>query len=393
MRMRKCCSRRVWTSILSGCVLAIVYSAPALAQNGTGQPSPSKPSAEAPPKVGNTNEIPGGAQIQIQSNLVTAPVTVIDKHTGDFVYDLKEKDFEILDNGKPQQISGFSRESHKIAAVILIQDSDSVTPLLGELKKLSPLFSELMLGPKGDAAVITFGSEVQVAQGFSNSGAELDATLQRLLPDGNKARMNDALMQGINLLQHRPKGERRVIVVFSSGYDSGSQTSKNEIIRRAAAAEVEIYGLGLSLSKSYLTRDKQPLNPPTSAQNASGAGAPPQPGKATTPDSSMGTFGVSVPITGAVRPAIRAPESIIFSNDAERYAAYTGGIFFSQWSSQALQNHLSRIAADVHSQYLLTYVPNDLSETGFHKLEVKVNRKDMKLEIRTRRGYFYQGQQ
>ncbi|HET7101316.1 MAG TPA: hypothetical protein VFJ52_09215, partial [Terriglobia bacterium] len=95
--------------------------------------------------------------------------------------------------------------------------------------------------------------------------------------------------------------------------------------------------------------------------------------------------------TGAIRPAIRGAQSKIFSNDAETYAQYTGGVFYAQWSSHALQNHLSRIAADIHSQYLLTYVPNDLSETGFHRLEVKVNRKDLKLEIRTRRGYFYQG--
>lgn len=390
MRMRKCGRGTVWINVLSACVLAFACSALALAQSGAGQSAPSKSSGAPPANDGNTQQIPGGTPIRIQSNLVTAPVTVIDRHTGEFVYDLKKSDFEILDNGKPQQITGFSRESHKISAVILIQNSDSVTPLLGEIKNLAPLFSELMLGPKGEAAVITFGSDVKVAQGFSNSGAELDSTLQRVLPDGNKARMNDAMMQGINLLQHRPKGERRVIVVFSSGYDSGSQTSKNEIIRRASAAEVEIYGLGLSLSKSYLTRDKKPLNPPTSAENASGA-APPQPGRPTTPTSSMGTFGVTVPATGAIRPAIRNTESILFSNDAEAYAGYTGGVFYSQWSSKALQDHLSRIAADVHSQYLLTYVPNDLSETGFHRLQVKVNREDMKLKIRTRRGYFYEG--
>jgi VWFA-related protein len=380
----------MWGRVVSVCILSVASAAIAVAQGGASQPTPGKSSKDAPQANDDARQIPSGPQIRIQSNLVTAPVTVIDKRTGEFVFELKKDDFEILDNGKPQQVTGFNRESHNISAVILIQNSDSVTPLLGEIKNLAPLFSELMLGPKGEAAVITFGSEVRVVQGFSNSGAELDKTLNSLLPDGNRARMNDALMQGINLLQHRPKGERRVIVVFSSGYDSGSQTSKNEIIRRASAGEVEIYGLGLSLSKSYLTRDKRPLNPPTSAENASGA-APPQPGRPTTPDSSMGTFGVTVPATGAIRPAIRSPESIIFSNDAESYAQYTGGVFYAQWSSHALQDHLSRIAADIHSQYLLTYVPNDLSETGFHRLEVKVNRKDLKLNIRTRKGYFYQG--
>jgi VWFA-related protein len=390
MRNSRSSPKSVWAHVLSLCVLSFAFAAIALAQSGAGQPATGKASPDAPPTNGDTREIPTGPQIRIQSNLVTTPVTVIDKHTGEFIYDLKQSDFEILDNGKPQQITGFTRESHKIAAVILVQNSDSVTPILGQLKNLAPLFSELMLGPKGEAAVITFGSDVHVVQGFSNSGDELDNTLHALLPDGNKARMNDALMQGINLLQHRPKGERRVIIVFSSGYDSGSQTSKNEIIRRATSAEVEIYGLGLSITKSYLTRDKQPLNPPTSPENAS-VTAPPQPGRPSTPSSPMGTTGVSVPITGAIRPALRGAESVVFSNDAESYAHYTGGIFYSQWSSKALQNHLSRIATDIHSQYLLAYVPDDLSETGFHRLEVKVKRQGVKLEIRNRRGYFYEG--
>jgi VWFA-related protein len=390
MRERRSGLGWAWVRVFSVFALFLVSAVMALAQSGADQPAPGKASTGAPGSTASTEGTPTGPQIRIQSNLVTAPVTVIDKLTGEFVYNLDEKDFQIYDNGKLQQITGFTRESHKIAAVILIQDSDSVTPLLGDLKNLALLFSELMLGPKGVAAVITFGSDVKVAQGFSNSGGDLDRTLRALLPDGNKARMNDALMQAINLLQHRPKGERRVVVVFSSGYDSGSQTSKNEIIRRATAAEVEIYGLGLSLTKSYLSRDKQPLNPPTSPENASGT-APPQPGRPSTPSSSMGTFGVTVPATGAIRPAIRGAESKVFSNDVESYTQYTGGVFYSQWSSSAIQAHLSQIAADIHSQYLLAYVPDDLSETGFHRLEVKVKRKGVKLEIRTRRGYFYEG--
>ncbi|HET7102179.1 MAG TPA: VWA domain-containing protein, partial [Terriglobia bacterium] len=192
------------------CILAVAFAAIAVAQSGASQPAPGKASKGAPQPNDDAGQIPSGPRIRIQSNLVTVPVTVIDKHTGEFVFELKKDDFEIFDNGKPQQITGFNRESHNISVVILIQNSDSVTPLLGELKNLAPLFSELMLGPKGEAAVITFGSDVKVDLGFSNSGAELDAALQRLLPDGNKARMNDALMQGINLLQHRPKDERRI---------------------------------------------------------------------------------------------------------------------------------------------------------------------------------------
>lgn len=389
MRKRENGTGWIATCVFGAVTLFFAFAALAFAQGGASQKATGKPSTNAPHKADTAAEIPKGPGIRIQSNLVTAPVSVTDKATGEFVYDLTKSDFQIFDNGKLQQITGFTRESHKINAVILIQVSESVAPLLGELKQVGPIFSQLMLGPKGDAAVITFGSNVRVAQGFSSSANTLDTTLRGLLPDGNRARMNDALMQAINLLQHRPKGERRVIIVFASGYDSGSETSKSEIIRRATNAEVEIYGMGLSLTKSYLTRDKQPLNEPSTPDNAN-VTMPALPGRPSTPSSSMGTFGSTVPITGAIRPAVRGAESILFANNAEAYAQYTGGIFYSQWSSKALQNHLSRIAADIHSQYLLAYVPDDLSQTGFHRIEVKVDRKGVKLKIRTRKGYFYE---
>ena len=392
MRKRESGLGMVWMRVFCVCALCCVGATLALAQGQAGRAASGKASKDTPQPASKTGEMPAVPQIRIQSNLVTAPVTVIDKKTGQFVYDLEESDFQILDNGRPQRITNFDRESHKISAVILIQNSQSVTPLLGEIKQLAPLFSQLMLGPKGEAAVITFGSNVQVAQGFSNSGEELDSTLRRILPSGNKARMNDALMQAINLLQHRPKGERRVIVAFTTGYDSGSETSKAEIIRRATNAEVEIYAVALSLTKAYLKTDKQPLNTPNTPENAN-VTMPAHPGRPSTPSSSMETFGVSVPATGAIRPALRGAESKILSNDAESYTKYTGGIFYSQWSSKALQANLSNIAADIHSQYLLAYVPDDLSQTGFHRLEVKVKKPGVKLEIRTRRGYFYEGGQ
>lgn len=373
---------------MNACAVVLAASALALAQNGNSQ-APNQPSSDAPGKAdapaGGTQTIPG---IRIQSNLVTAPVTVTNKVTGEFVYDLQQSDFQILDNGKPQKITGFAREPHKISAVILIQDNEAVGPLLKELRMLGPIFSQLMLGPHGQAAVITFGSKVDVDQGFSNSEADLDKTFETLSTDGPKARLNDALVQAMNLLEHRPKGERRVIIAFSSGYDSGSETSNDEVIRRAAASEVEIYGVGLSLTKSYLSRDKQPMNAPTTPENSSVA-IPPTPGVPSTPSSSMQRSGVMVPGTGAVHAAVRGVQSKFQANNLESYARYTGGVFYSQWSARALQVHLGEIAADIHSQYLLAYVPDDLSQRGFHRLEVRV-RKDG-VNVRTRRGYFYEG--
>lgn len=376
--------------LISGLAAFFVSASLALAQAGAGQAAPGSPSSGAPQNASQQADVLAGPEIRIQSNLVTAPVTVTNKVTGEFVYDLKQSDFQILDNGKPQKITGFAREPHKIAAVILIQNNEAVAPLLDAVKQLAPMFSQLMLGPKGEAAVITYNSTIQLKQGFSSDEPTLDKTLHAITSVGNKARLNDALIQAMNLLQHRPRGERRIILAFATGYDSGSRTLKEEVIRRATAAEVEIYGLGFSLTKSYLERDKEPLNGPMTPENANIA-LPGPPGKPNTPSTATGTFGVTANATGAIKAAVRGAPAILFANNLQTFARYTGGVFYSQWSNTALQVHLNQIAADIHSQYLLAYVPNNLSQRGFHRLEVNVSKPGVKLKVRTRRGYYYEG--
>lgn len=380
---------RINSRIASSVAVFFVSVSLALAQSSAVKTGTTSQSSGAPTVANDRKDEAATLPIiRGQSNLVTAPVTVTNKVTGEFVYDLDKNDFQIFDNGRLQHITEFAREPNKVAAVILIQDNEAVGPVLNEIKQLAPMFSQLMLGPKGEAAVITYGSTIRVDQHFSNSEATLDKTLHGIRVDGTRARLNDALMQAMNLLSQRSRTERRVILAFSSGNDSGSETSNAEVIRRATSTEVEIYGLGLSLTKSYLKRDKQPMNTPAAPENANVA-LPGPPGTPHTPSTSMGTFGATVPATGAIKAAIHGVPAIVRANNVETYARYTGGKFYSQWSSNALQVHLSEIAADIHSQYLLAYVPNDLSEQGFHRLEVKVSRHGVK--VRTRRGYFYEG--
>lgn len=354
-----------------------------LAQNGAVGGTARTPSPGASSRPTDDS----ATQIRVQSYLVTAPVTVTNRVTGGFVYNLGPGDFEIYDDGNPQRIERFDREPHKIAAVIVIQTSDVVAPLLREIKPLAAMFSQLMLGPKGEAAVILYSGRVREGQDFSSSGSVLNKTLQGLEPDGEGARLNDALMQAMNLLEKRPKAERRVIVVFSTGYDSGSSTSKAEVIRRATQAEVEIYGIGLSLTKATLTRKPEP----DVAQNPLDVNVtgPSVPGRPSTPSSSQQSFGRPANIGPVLSAAGRLAKSAVVRNDAESYCRYTGGVFYTQWSSAALQVHLSQIAAELHSQYELAYVPDDLSSPGFHRIEVKVRRPGVR--VRTRLGYFYLG--
>jgi len=329
-------------------------------------------------------EAPPRPDIRVLSNLVATPVTVIDS-AGEFVYDLEQSDFEILDNGVPQRIESFESEPRPMAVVIVIQTSRSVESLLKDVHPLGPVFSSLLLGPAGQAAVMTYGDRVRLVQEFTSDSELLAEALQRIGPEGVNARLNDALMRAIALLEQRPKTERRVVVTFSNSYDEGSETKSEEVVRRATGAEVGIYGLGFNPAKGLLSR--KPDLPPLSPLHTS-VTRPLPPGGVPTPSASANVYDTPIPVVDIVDAAGQVIRSAVASNLLEFYAGYTGGVSYSRWKKNTLADQLSRIAAEIHNQYELTYVPDTLSQAGFHHIQVKVRRPGVK--VRARAGYFFQ---
>lgn len=325
------------------------------------------------------------AKIRVQSPLVTAPVTVLDA-SGEFVYDLEEGDFQVLDNGVPQRIERFEVESRPVAAVIVIQTNHIVAPLLEHVRPLAPVFSTLLLGEQGKAAVIFFDDRIRVAQEFSNDSERLAKTLREITARGEKSRLSDALVRAIGLLENRPREERRVIIAFSDAFDAGSETTKGDIVQRSTSAEVTIYGLGFNPAEEMLAQ--KPELPPPSPLDTN-VTRPLPPGVPPTPTNSENVYGTPIPIVPIMIATGEIIRSALASSLLEYYAGYTGGVFFSHWSKKGLEKQLSRIASEINSQYELAYVPETLNQPGFHRIEVQVRRPAVK--VRTRAGYFYAG--
>ena len=164
------------TLVLAGGFCGPILFPSARAQEGVPGDNPvvTKPKQEPPPGAQSSKV---ESQIQVTSNLVTAPVTVIDSQ-GDFVFDLGEKDFRILDNGVPQKIEQFSLEQRKLEAVIVVEANSTSDPLLGEVRPLGPVFSSLMLGPQGEAAVVTYGDQIRVVQDMTQDSDKLESALR-----------------------------------------------------------------------------------------------------------------------------------------------------------------------------------------------------------------------
>lgn len=323
------------------------------------------------------------ANIRIQSDLVVTPVSVLDS-SGEFVYDLNEDDFQILDNGVPQRIEHFETEMRTVAAVVVVQTSDSVAPLLDQVRKLGAVFSGTMLGAQGQASVIFFDDRVRMVEDFSNEGERLAATLRGVTGGGDKARLSDALARAVDMLARRPKGERRVIVAFSDGYDSGSETKAEEVVQRATDAEVAIYGLGFNPVEALLAR--KPQAPPPSPLDTNVA-RPLPPGTVRTPTHSENVYSAPIPVVPIVIATGEIIRSAFAASLLELYAGYTGGVYYKHWSEKALERQLNRVASEIQSQYELAYVPDTPYQPGFHRIEVRVKRPGVK--VRARAGYFF----
>ena len=340
----------------------------------------------APKKEATKAPLPDEAgKIKVESTLVTAPVTVVDP-SGEFVYDLSEKDFHIFDNGAPQRIQRFVQETDSIALVILVQTDDAVTGVLDQVRPLGPVFSDLLLGPGGKAAVITYDDLVRVDQDFTDESGRLESTLGAIKVQGTKARLNDAIERACAMLEKRPKGERRIIVAFSDGSDRGSETGKEEVVRQATNDEISIYGLRFNPAEALL---RKPPKPPQQSPLNNNVALPLPPNTPATPTTSANIYDTPIPIVPIMVATGEVIRSTVASSLLEFYSGYTGGVYYSHWTKKAIQDQLSRIANEIHSQYELAYAPDNLADTGFHRIEVRVERQNAK--VRTRAGYFYAG--
>jgi VWFA-related protein len=317
--------------------------------------------------------------IHVRSFLVLAPATVVDA-SGNFVVDLGAQQFQVLDNGVPQRIAHFGLTSEPVAAVIVVQATTGLAPILGEVHPLGVLFSSLLLGQSGKAAVITFADSPHLVQDFSGEPEALARALRTIKPEGDRVRLNDALERAISMLARQTSVKRRIIIALCEGFDRGSQTTGASIVRAASDANVMIYGLRFNPAGTKL-RDEGPdaLNQVLLPCSQTVGENPNLPCSFTLNLAPLAVLGLKM----AARE-LRA-------NLIDQYSGYTGGMVYTHWKGRALQGQVQNLALQINSQYDLAYVPDTLKASGFHSVQIKVSEPGM--TVRTRVGYFFDAHQ
>lgn len=273
--------------------------------------------------------------VHVQSSLVVVPLTAVDR-AGNLVEDLSQPDFRVWDDGVQQRIAHVELTVQPVSAVIVVQANEAMAPLLDQVRPLGSLLSNLLLGPQGEAAVVTYADRARVIQPLSNDPNAVAKSLQKISAGGRAARLNDALVRSISMLDAEPKARRRIIIAFSEGFDRGSETNAEQVIRAASDANVTIYGLRFSPNEETLKSDK-----------ASGMFehllVPCPHG----PPSVQCRFQLNAVPLGVV--GLQMASKQLRTDLLRQYAAYTGGLVYSHWKKGSLQSQLQTIATDINS--------------------------------------------
>jgi len=334
---------------------------------------PAKPPAdEQPPEV----------TIRTTVNVVIAPTTVLDSR-GRHVQGLKPHEFRLYDNGKLQDITediGFQ----PLSLVVCIQNSYHAEPAMDTVKKMGNLLRELVAGVDGEVAIVRFNNKVETLQDFTNDADKLSIALNKIYPAGAQSRLNDAVNHAARMLRYK-KDRRKVILLISETLDRSSEVRPREVATNLQFYNIDVYTVNMSRLANMLTGKPQVPRPdpiPTTARTLP-AGAPRDP---TTVAQNSGAPGYSAEFMPLVVEMFRGVKSIFISNPAEVYTKFTGGREFGFVNQRELERALSAIGEELHSQYLLSYSPNNKEEGGFHTIKVDVMRPDLK--VTTRPGYW-----
>ena len=248
----------------------------------------------------------------------TVPIyaTVVDG-AGRLVPDLEQKDFDIYDETKKQDITIFKTDVQPISVVVMLDTSGSMTASFELLKNAAEKFVIRLL-PDDRARIGSFSDRINISPAFTGDRDYLVRYLHEGIDYGNPTALWDATAVSLDALSHETN--RRVVLLFTDGDDNYSRTTLGKQLQRATAEDTMIYGIGL---QSHVGRE------------------------ITKPD-------------GGLR----------------KIATETGGGYFELKTTDELNSTFSRVAEELHRQYVLGFSPK-LLDGKVHKLDVVVKRPGM----------------
>ena len=298
--------------------------------------------------------------IRVDTDVTNLPFTAIDKERR-FITTLTAEDVRVLEDGVPQQLFTFQRETDRpLAIAFLIDVSRSQEDTLPEEKAAARLFIEKVIQSNRDqVAIIPFTGLAYLEQGMTRDLLSVYRVLQRVEvavpaylgagrpltgiptgpgmlapPDEGTTAIWDAVaLTSDNVLANSTGLRRRAIILLTDGLDTASRWMQKEAIARTLGAEAVVYSIGIGSKRDGVDKD-------------------------------------------------------VLRELSQR----TGGRAFFPDKKMDLNAVFAEIERELRTQYLLAYSSTNKKRDGaYRKITVEITNpelKKQKIEIRHRPGYF-----
>ena len=330
--------------------------------------------------------------------VVNVLATVRDKN-GKIVRDMTQDDFNLEEDGHPETIKYFSRETDMpLTLGLLVDTSLSQLRVLDAEKSASYQFLDQMMRPEKDTAfVIHFDHEVELLQDVTNSRQKLQAALDEVqAPDrgqrggggggngggghpgggrhgGGFGAGGTLLYDGVYLasdeITSKQQG-RKALIILTDGVDEGSKLTLSSAIEAAQRADTVVYSI------LYSDRDEN-----------GGLGGGHRGGVVFGGPMGGGRHGGGYPGGGGGQRGGGGSNRADGKKVLEQLSNETGGRMFEVSKKLPIDQIYAQIEEELRSQYSLGYTPEKTDEsTGYRKIQVTTKRKNVNIQARD--GYY-----
>lgn len=335
------------------------------------QSSLSAVSLDLPVNVPVSDEVGEGDVVRIDTNLVTVPVSVLDRQ-GRFISDLRREQFSVLENGVEQKIAYFEPTDKPFTVALLLDTSGSTFFHLWEIKEAAISFAK-QLRPQDRVLVVTFDNLVMLLTEATNDSRVVTEVIERNAITGFSTRLYDALDLVIKQRLNKIDG-RKAIVLFTDGVDTASyQATSQSTLHEVEELDALIYPVQYDTTDFV---DAQTRTNTTIVTTTLRRGPIP------IRSSSQTTYG-----TPAASGPGTSPEDY---KSADRYlhqlATKTGGQLYQANDRKQLSEAFSKIAEQLRHQYSLGYYPQTTPQGG-ERRQIKVHVAQPDVAVRARESY------
>jgi VWFA-related protein len=220
--------------------------------------------------------------IRTETDVTNLPFTAMDKQH-QFITTLRAEDLRVLEDGVPQQLFTFQRETDRpLAIAFLIDVSRSQEVTLGDEKAAARAFIEKVVqSSKDQVAIIPFTGLAYLEQPMTRDILSVYRVLETVevaapaylgagrpltgIPtgpglaappeEGTTAIWDAISLTSSNVMEKAPGLRRRAIILLTDGLNTTGRLPLKEAVNRALAAETVIYAIGIGNKRDGIDRD------------------------------------------------------------------------------------------------------------------------------------------